>query len=413
MTIFFLILALVLLLFICGSFSAGETALFSLSSTKIKSFERESDTQKKLIFSLLSKPQDVLVTILILNILTNILVQNVICNIFGDYSSWMINILVPLCLTLIVGEIIPKAVGVANNLKVALIVAPFLKKAQSLFYPFRKILIILTTFISRYLFFFLKKEKKISFDELKHVLETSEKYGLLQKEESHLIYGCLHLQEIRVKDVCRPRNEILYFNTQNNLDHLIYLFVDQECSRVPICVQSLDQVIGIVTSRSFFLHQERIKKSEDLISITEKPFFIPESAGAYSLMKKMYQKKQSIALVIDEYGSLSGLVTLEDLIEVIIGEISDRRDEPVLYTRAAEDVIIASGKMDLSEFEKIFNSSLFDKEQVSTLNGWLTKKLGQIPKAGFKYESQGFLFHILSSEPNRIKRVYVRKLKRD
>ena len=117
-----------------------------------------------------------------------------------------------------------------------------------------------------------------------------------------------------------------------------------------------------------------------------------------------------MAIVVDEYGSISGVVTLEDLVEVVVGQITDRRDEKILYTKAGEDVIIASGKMELAEFEEIFDVHLDSENNMATIGGWLMEKLGDIPKEGTKFVTDEFLFHVLSSDQKRIRRVYIRKL---
>ncbi len=411
MSITFLVIVLFLLILFSGFFSASETALFSLSSMKVKAFKQEADGRKQLIADLLSKPRDLLVTILMLNVLINILVQNVVSSIFGDYSSWILNVGVPLSLTLIFGDIIPKSIGLANNVKIAVRVAPSLSVAQGLLFPFRRLLISITSVVSRALFFFLRKESEISIDELQHALATSKQFGVLNEEEAELVRGYLQLQEYTVKELMRPREEMIYFTLEEPLAKLIHLFVDQECSRIPICNETLDNVLGIMTCRLFFLHRNQFHQSKDLVNILQKPFFIPESVSAHALMRQMYDKKESIALVVDEYGSISGLITLEDLVEVVVGEIADRRDVKSRYTRSGEDVIIASGKLELADLEEIFGVPFYSENHMVTLNGWLTEQVGDIPKSGLKYEMNGFLFHVLAADPNRVRRVYIRRLK--
>jgi CBS domain containing-hemolysin-like protein len=128
-------------------------------------------------------------------------------------------------------------------------------------------------------------------------------------------------------------------------------------------------------------------------------------------LRNLRERGESLAIVVDEYGSISGLITQEDLMESVVGEILDKRDEKSLYTRSGEDAIIASGKLELTEFKEIFGVSLKSKEHVFTLGGWLIEQLGDIPSIGTKYADDRFLFYILEAAPNRIRRVYVRKLK--
>ena len=225
------------------------------------------------------------------------------------------------------------------------------------------------------------------------------------------MHGYLNLEESNVKEFMRPREEVIFFDIEEPLSKLIYLFVDQECSRLPVCKENLDNIIGTISSRIFFLHRPSLQTTQDLANYLKKPFFVPETMPAKTLLNQMYDKKESQAIVVDEYGSVSGLITLEDLVEQVVGEISDRRDEKSRYTQAKEDVIIASGKLELSEFEEIFSIPLESKTNMVTIGGWLTEQLGDIPKSGAKYTTDDFFFHVLAADPNRVRRVYIRKLK--
>jgi putative hemolysin len=411
MILTFQILALLLLLFCSAFFSSSEVALFSLSSMKVKAFKTHADKRKQLVSKLLSSPRDLLVTIIMFNIIINILIQNVTSSIFGDFSGWALNVAVPLALTLVFGEVIPKSIGMANNLAISYRVAPFLEATQRFFLPIRKILIALTGFLSRLFFFFLKSEEEISLDEMQHALKASRHYGILNEDEAELVRGYLNLKESQVKELMRPREEVLFYDLDEPLSKLIHLFVDQECSRIPVCKQSLDNVVGVITSQAFFIHREKLQRPHDLSSLLQKPLFVPEAMSAEVLLRNMYHRQESLALVVDEYGSISGLIALEDLVERVIGQIADARDEKSRYTRSGEDVIIASGKLELSEFEEIFGESLTSENNVVTIGGWLTERMGDIPKTGTKCTIAGFLFHVLAADAKRVRRVYIRKLK--
>lgn len=411
MLLAFQILLLLVFLFCSGFFSSSEVALFSLSSMKVKAFKNDPDSRKQLVYKLLSSPRDLLVTIIMLNIIINILIQNVTSSIFGDFSTWALNVGVPLALTLVFGEVVPKSIGMANNSAISYRVAPFLNAAQKFFLPIRRVLTAVTSFVSRLLFFFLKSEEEISFDELQHALKTSRRYGILNEDEAELVRGYLNLQEAQVKELMRPREEVLFYDLDEPLSKLIHLFVDQECSRLPVCRQSLDNVVGMITSQAFFLNREKLHKPSDLPPLIQKPLFVPEGMSAEVLLRQMYDREESLALVVDEYGSISGLIALEDLVEKVIGEIADARDEKSRYTRSGEDVIIASGKLELAEFEEIFGESLSSENNMVTIGGWLTERMGDIPKTGTKYTAVGFLFHVLAADSKRVRRIYIRKLR--
>jgi CBS domain containing-hemolysin-like protein len=379
---------------------------------KVRLFRQDADPGKQAAFRLLSHPRDLLVTLIILNVAMNIMVQNVVAGIFGDLSGWVLNVGVPMGLTLIFGEVIPKSIGMARNASIAPKVAPLLVRLQRVLLPLRYLLVKITESVSRILFFFLRREKEISLDELQHALRASRKIGVLAEDEAELVRGYLGLQESTVKERMRPREEVLYFDLEEPLSRLIHLFVDEECSRVPICEGGLDNIIGVLTTRLFFLYREELTGAADLREILDKPFFVPETTAARTLLRQFYDRQESLAIVVDEYGSVSGLISVEDLVEVVVGEIADLRDEPALYSRPSEDVIIASGKLELTELETIFDASFTSEHQMVTLGGYLTEKIGDIPKSGTKYTFGDFFYHVLAAEPTRVRRVYVRRLTR-
>lgn len=411
MIVAILVSFLCLLLLNSAFLSGSETSLFSLSQPTLRFYRAASDTRLNLIAHLMKKPRDVLVTILILNVFSNLLVQNTVSTLFSAFPNWLLKVGIPLLLTLLVGEVLPKSIALPNNEAIAYRVAPFIATASRWLRPIRNPLTVATSWISRFLFFFLSEEKEISADELRHVLKTSRESGILLPEESDLIGGTLDLQRASVKELMRPREEILFYNVQDPLEKLSTLFVDLEISRVPVCEGNLEKVLGILSLPRYFFHREQVQNSKDLHAILKKPFYVPETTRAWSLLKNLRERGENLAIVVDEYGSISGLITQEDLIETVVGEITDRRDEKDLYTRASSDVIIASGKLELAEFEKIFQVSLESKEHPVTLGGWLIEQLGDIPPTGAKYATDQFLFYILAAEPNRIRRIYVRKIK--
>lgn len=359
---------------------------------------------------MMERPRDVLVTILILNVVANISIQNTVSSLFDAFPDWSLRVGIPLILTLIFGEVIPKSVAIPNNERISYRVTPWISGVAWLLSPIRKALTKATSAISRFLFLFLRDEKEISPAELRHVLKTSEESGVLQGQESRLIGGAISLQETLVKERMRPREEILFYNIQEGIGSLIHLLVDQEATRVPVCDGKLENLLGILSARRFFLEQPTIQTSRDLTAILRKPCYVPETTKASALLKLLRDRRESLAIVVDEYGSISGLITQEDLIEAVIGEISDLRDAKSLYTPSGEDVIIASGKLELSQFKEIFGVELESKENVVTLGGWLTLQLGDIPQTGARYATDQFLFYVLAADPNRVRRIYVRRL---
>ncbi|ADI38311.1 putative uncharacterized protein [Waddlia chondrophila 2032/99] len=409
-TFLFLSFALTLLTLLSAYFSGSETALFSLSTLKLKTYAKDPDPRKKLIANLLKHPRDLLVTVFMLNTLVNILLQNAASHMFGSSAGWDLKVGIPLVLTLFFGEIIPKNFCMEHNVKIAYLVSPSINFFHRSLRLVRKITIAITLPVSRIMFFFLKREKSISKEELEHVLKTSEQHGVLHPDEAKLIWGYLKFQNTTVKEIMAPKEDILFFDINNPIKKLVHLFVDEECTRIPICDGDLDNVIGVMHSKQFFLYHDQLKDNQDLKPFTNKPFFVPETTLAKTLLKQLDEANEVLALVVDEYGSIEGLVSREDVAELVVGEIADRRDQNPLYTVAGSHEIIASGKLELMEFNRLFDSNLHSKTNMVTIGGWLIEEMGEIPKAGTQFKTDCFLFQILAADPNRIRRLYIRKI---
>ena len=390
--------------------SASETSLFSLSPLTLRIYRSSSNLRQRLIGHLMDRPRDLLVTILILNVLANLLVQNTVSTLFDQFPNWSLKVGVPLVLTLVFGEVLPKSIALPYNTALAPRVVTPISKIMRILTPIRKLLNAVASFLSRMLFFFLHEEKPPTAEELRHIVKISRESGVLNPSEAELIDGALDLKEATVKELMRPREEMVVYDIQEPLSTLSTLFTGQQLSRVPICDGDIDHLIGILFARRFFLHQDFIRSGSDLHSILKKPYFVPESTRGWVLLQNMREREEDMAIVVDEYGSIAGLITQEDLIETIVGEISDHRNGKSLYTVSGPDVIIASGKLELHEFSHIFGIGLHSEHAV-TLGGWIIEQLGDIPPVGISYETSDFLFYILAADPNRIRRIYVRRVR--
>lgn len=410
MDVVFYILVLILLTFCSGFFSASETALFSLSSMRIKAYRDDQDSKKRQIAEMVLHPRDLLVTIFMLNTLANILIQNVSSSMAGPHGSWEYKIALPLFLTLVFGEVIPKYIGMQNNVSLSFTVAPTIYFFQNLLKPIRRLIIAITTPISRGLFFFLHKEESLSRDELKHVLEASEAHGVMNPDEAELVWGYLDLQETLVKELMRPREDMICYSIQEPLSKLQHLFVNRERTRIPIYEKELNNILGVFSAKQYLCHQAKLSKPEDILPLLSKSFYVPENTPVRNLLRRFEEYNEEMAIVVDEYGTVSGLITREDIIEIVVGKVMEQQDQKILYTRAGENEIIASGKLELAVFNELFDVDLISENNLATISGWLIEKVGEIPKSGNQYTVDNFLFQILSAEPRRIRRLYIRKL---
>lgn len=402
------ILALAICLACSAFFSASETSLFSLSSHDLFSFRRSKKPKERKIAALLAKPSDLLVTIMILNICLNILMQNVTAQIFAS-GSWLLTVILPLCLTLFCGEVIPKSTAYTINKRIALLVTPLIYRVVRAMRHITRRVSAITFSLSRAIFFFLKDPTSVSRTELVHVLQSSKQSGTIHGAEMELIEGVLQLSEVNVKEVMSKRSDVIYFDIDHPIDELSELIYEKKCSKLPVCRGSLDHVIGILTLEAYYQNLSQIKTSQDLEKILKRPLYIPEHLSAQTLFQDPRMRMEDIALVVDEYGFIEGLVTFEDIVEVIVGNILDERDQASLFTRVGENVIITSGRLEITQFERIFGCELDHSPDTVSIGGWLIDQLQEIPKAGQEFHFDSFIFHVLSAEPSRVRSLYIRR----
>jgi CBS domain containing-hemolysin-like protein len=410
MWLFIFISLLVALILLSGFLSGSETAFFSLSSLKVHLYKRDPNPKKRLIADLLKAPHQLLVSLLMLNIAVNILIQNVVANVFGGESSFLLSVGVPLILVLLFGEMLPKAIAIRYNKEIALRVVRIIHFFKTLLTPIRFLLSGLALFVSKVLFCFLPREREISVKELETAIKSSKELGVISPDEMHLMRGYLDLDDHIVKELMRPRHEIIAYDVRSPIETLLETMIKKECSKMPVYDGSLEKILGFIFSRDLFLHNRGFKKGLDVVPLLRKAFYVPESVSARHLMQQFHFRKEEIAIVVDEYGSVAGLITLEDLMEVVVGPIQDKIDPPNPLLESSEDILISNGQLEIVEIENRFDVDLESPSNMVTIGGWLTEKLGDIPKIGDRLIVEPLLFHILAADEKAVQKVYIRKL---
>lgn len=405
-----IILALFITCFtlLSGFVSLSQIALFSLPTSLISHYKRAPFRRQQLVSSLLSHPHHLLITLIFIDIGLNIGIQNCFAILAGDNASWFLIVGLPLLLTLVLGEILPKALALPYNTQIACFVAPLISVLTRVLRPLLQWAISGISYLTQ---FVLSSHKTdiIQPQELKEVLQSCKDFGVVNQEESRLLYGYLSLNDCSVKERMKPRQDILFYDVQTPIHNLYSLFSQQHCSRVPVCSGDLQNLLGICTAKTLLLHGEILRSSDDLLPLLDKPYYMPETISAKTALCHLAAEEQTLGMIIDEYGSIEGLITQEDLFEIVAGEIIDQRNEKILYTRPSKNVIIATGTLELSDLSEIFHINLPTHNNSATLGGWLTEQLGSIPVTGTKLTWQNLIFQVLDAAPNRIRRVYIRK----
>jgi HCC hlyC/corC family transporter len=308
---------------------------------------------------------------------------------------------------LIFGEITPKNLALKNSESISLFVAPIILFLVRIFTP---ILFILNN-ISNLLSALLgqrndDKKPTITQDELKTIVDVSNQEGVLETDETEMIQNIFEFKDLTVDDIMIQRRDIVAISADMSYDEIIDVFKNRQLSRLPIYEDTIDDIIGVLYAKDLFF-TEQSKEDFDIKTVMREPVFVNEFVKISDFFKKMQQVKTHIAIVLDEYGGVAGIVTMEDLVESIVGDIYDEYDQQDEEVRKLkENIYVINGNSKLTEIQELLQVELISKDYES-LGGYLMDKMGKIPTQGDIYEDENFKFVISSMDKNRINKVKV------
>ena len=390
------LIAIILLTLSSTFFSATETAFSSANKIKLKNLA--ADDNKRAAYALrLCEDFDKLITaVLVGNTISNITMTTVATvygiMTWGDRIGPTIATIMVTFLVLVFGEISPKILAREYAEETALALTPFV----------RALIFILTplTFIFNGLKIFLKKAfgkkdgPEFSEDELLTIVEEAEAGGAIGEEQSELIANAIEFNDIEAIDILTPRVDIVAVERGTPVADIKKVFKESGLSRLPVYEDDLDDIIGVINQKD--LYNNNVKTIKDTEKIIKPVAYVAETLKAAVLLKKMQAKRTHIAIVVDEYGGTTGLVTLEDIIEEIVGDIYDEHDTVTSrdVRPAGDDVYMVAGGANLEDFFEMFDEEI--EADATTINGWVMIELDRLPKVGdeFDYESKHKLFHV-------------------
>ncbi len=401
-------LAALLLLLVCsGFFSGSETALMSLERLRVRFLQQQQRKNADKLGRLLENPDYLLSGILIgnniVNIAASVIAAGLFVSWFGERGEWLtVVILTPL--VLIFSEVCPKTYAAYYPEKLSFRVLAPLRLILWLLAP----LIFVVSSISGVLTSFLRKKEaeslSVSEEEIKAMIDVGEESGVVAAEQRRMLHGIFDLSQTRVRDVMIPRTEVIGIDISANFEEVLAILRTARHSRFPVYSDNLDKVVGVVHAKdilAFFGHSEGFF----LRDLCRDPYYVPESKRIAVLLQTFRKKKEHLALVVDEYGGVEGLVTLEDVVEEIVGEIHDEYDvEEFDFRKLGEGHYLIDGAVPVRDVNRRFNLEL-PEEHVTTLAGHLLQKMGRIPIEGDFYEDNGILFRVRRMEDRRIEEV--------
>lgn len=414
---FELLIALIAVFFLlfCSAFISGsEVALFSLSQKDLDDLKEEDENKGNIISHLLEKPKKLLATILVannfINIAVVILFSSISEKIFNSISSnlirFILEVVVVTFLILLFGEVLPKIYANRNNVNFAKMV--FLpisildKVLAPITIPMRNIILYVEKKFS-------VQRTSFSVDQLSQALELTN-YSETTQEEQKILEGIVTFGNTEVRQVMSPRIDIFALDKEETFSEIMVKIVEKGYSRIPVYDENIDQIEGVLFIKDLIPYID--EKNFEWQSLIREPFFIPENKKLDNLLKEFQGMKNHLAIVVDEYGGTSGLVSLEDILEEIVGDISDEfDDENIIYSQIDDKNYLFEGKISLKDFYRIIdvNGSDFEdkKGEAETLAGFLLEISGNFPKKNQKISFNTYLFTVENVDNRRIKQIKI------
>lgn len=412
-----ILLNIIVLLFllVCSAFISGtEVAFFSLSQTDLDEATNSKSKKKQLVVKLLEKPKKLLATILISNNFINILIVLVfaflgekVFSVFENvYLKFAIEVGLVTFLILLFGEVLPKVYASRNAMKLAtFMVTPisFLNKALTFFsVP----LMNMTNFVENRLG---QKQTNLSVEKLSQALELTSDDATTDDEQK-ILEGIVNFGNTETIQIMKPRIDVFAIADDETYKNVVSQIVEKGFSRNPVYHESIDEIVGVLYAKDLLPHLNKTNfKWQKLL---REPFFVPENKKLDDLLKEFQEKKIHLAIVVDEYGGTSGIVTLEDIIEEIVGDISDEfDDEDISYSKIDDYNYVFEGKTSIKDFSKVIDVSeeLFEEEkgETETLAGFILEISGKFPKVKEVIKFKHLTFKIEAVDKRRLKQVKV------
>lgn len=424
-----LLVSLFVLIAFSAFFSATETAYTSASRIRLKSLATGGNRRAEKVLALCENSYDKLLsTILIGNNIVNLSASTISALFFAKIlfgsrlNPSIISTAAITVVVLIFGEITPKYIGKFCAEKLAMAVYPFILILIFLFYPlnivfsgWKKLIVMIFRF---------KAKDVITEEEIITMVEEAEEDGTIKKEETNLIRSVIEFDDLDAKDVLVPRVNICAVEAGSAPEEIMRKFEESGFSRIPVYEGDIDTIIGIIHEKDFFKafqadeknNSKDSEKSSGLFikSIMQKPFFAIETTKISLLLRKMQKERNHMAIVIDEYGGTSGLITMEDILEELVGEIYDEHDsdsDSGSIKPCGENAFIVSGETSVSKMMKYFELDEDETSGSTTVSGWITEKLGDFPEEGKKLRWQDKIeIEVLKTDKNTIRSLKVVKL---
>lgn len=400
------VLILVVLLFFSGLFSSAETALFSISRTKARHLAKEPGKTNALIKKMKDDTHRLLSTILIGNNIVNVaaaaIATSITLELFANYAIGVATFIMT-ALILIFGEVFPKSLATRNNVLIARLTIYPIYWLSIICFP----IIFLLDFIPK-LTGRIKRTPSVTEEELMTFVEVVHEEGEINEEEHKLIHNIFEFDDTNASEIMTPRADMFVIEASKPLD--MASIVESGFTRIPVIENTIDNVVGILNVKDLLAHLSANQTLPDVKKVMRPPYFVPEHKKLDSLLRQFKKRKTHMAVIVDEHGGVAGLITLEDAIEEIVGEIRDETDkeERRIIKRKAKEWIVL-GKTEIEEVNEVIGMNIPDTAEFDTFSGYVLEHIGRIPSENEQITIGDFEVVVKSMDGNRINEYVVRQ----
>ncbi|MCX5805353.1 MAG: hemolysin family protein [Proteobacteria bacterium] len=420
------IISVIILLILNGIFSAGEMAIVSMRKSEIREMVKEKKKKKaEALFEMKENPERFLSAVQIGITLFGTLASAIggvfsvkylkplfdrvpFVRVISDSVSLVIVVVVLTYFFLIIGELVPKYIGINYKKRVALWVTPIFGFTSRVFFVFVNFMSLSTMFVVQSLNL-KKREEHVGEGEIKILLEEGRRKGIFDKTEEELIHGVFEFADKSVKDVMVPKPNIYSINIEESKETIMEYIVENEFSRYPVYKHNHDNIVGIVYLKDIFKQMWGQQAHFNLERLVRKPYFVPDTMKVSVLLKEMQKRRQHLAIVIDEYGTTVGIVTLEDLMEEVFGEIMDETDVDDRIEKLKDGTVIIDASYSVRDLNNRLNINLPESPDYETLGGFILVRIQDIPRGGEIIYHGAHRFTIVGIEGKRITKVKLDK----
>ena len=400
-------MVLLILLLLSGFFSSAETALFSISRTKARHLAKTEGKAFSLIQRMKEDSHSLLSTILIGNNLVNVGASALATSLaFTAFPSYALSAATGIMtfLILVFGEVFPKSIATRNNILIARITIYPIYWLSILFFPVILFLNFIPKMTGR-----MKSGPKVTEEELMTFVEVVEEEGEIKEEEKELISNIFEFDDTNASEIMTPRADMFVIDANDAID--LQTIVESGTTRIPVIESNIDQIIGILNIKDLFRHMVTSNQKIDIRKLMSKPYFVPENKKIDNLLQQFKKRKHHMAIVVDEHGGVSGLITLEDVLEEIVGEIRDETDKEELHiVQLNPREWLVLGKSDIGEANELLGMDIPESKEYDTFSGYILDVIGRIPKEKEKITIGKYIVTVEEMDGNRINKYIVKQV---